>query len=71
MEQTVLDPLLASKEQAGSMGWGPGGAAHRRPAQAALCDPGRCWEDPGNSASSGARPARGESTPGPSVGALM
>lgn len=42
------------RSRRGPWGGGQGSAARRQPAQAALCDPGRCWEDPGNSASRGA-----------------
>lgn len=49
MEETALDPLLASKERVGSMRWRPG---ERRPiaaspAQAALGAPGRVQGGPG------------------------
>lgn len=55
MEETVLDPLLASKEQAGSLGRGPG-QCHWPPASQPRLPSvtlGGAERDPGNSASSG------------------
>ena len=75
MEETALDPLLASKEQMGSTGVGAGGAPlAASPAWAALWDPGRgCREDPGHSASHGAGLTSGEKCPqqGSPIGGLI
>lgn len=61
MEETALDPLLASKEWVGSSGVRAGGALLTASlARAAPWDPERgCREDPGHSASRSARPACG------------
>lgn len=69
MEETALDPLLASKERVGSMRWRPG---ERRPIAASPAQPrlpsvplGGCREDPGNAAPGGAQPGpAGESAQG-------